>query len=66
MNIRLVQFSLGPGKRSVAEAIADKSCLSSECRKGAIDVNSSLIMKLATMGSSSYGRRNKLLMLPLR
>lgn len=24
MNLRLVQFSLGPGKRSVAEAIADK------------------------------------------
>ncbi len=24
MNIRLVQFSLGPGKRSAAEAIADK------------------------------------------
>lgn len=24
MNIRLVQFSLGPGKRSVAEAIANK------------------------------------------
>ena len=24
MNLRLVQFSLGPGKRSAAEAIADK------------------------------------------
>lgn len=24
MNVRLVQFSLGPGKRAVAEAIADK------------------------------------------
>ena len=24
MNVRLVQFSLGPGKRSIAEGIADK------------------------------------------
>lgn len=34
LNIRLVQFSLGPGKRSVAEAIADKVVPVIRMRKG--------------------------------
>jgi len=34
MNVRLVQFSLGPGKRSVAEAIADKVVPAIRVQKG--------------------------------
>ena len=48
MNIRLVQFSLGPGKRAVAEAIADKVVPAIRAQQGAIDVNSSLMTKLVT------------------
>ena len=34
MNLRLVQFSLGPGKRSVAEGIADKVVPAIRAQKG--------------------------------
>ena len=34
MNIRLIQFSLGPGKRSVAEAIADEVVPAIRVQKG--------------------------------
>ncbi len=34
MNLRLVQFSLGPGKRPAAEAIADKVVPSIRAQKG--------------------------------
>jgi hypothetical protein len=34
MNVRLVQFSLGPGTRSVAEAIADKVVPAIRAQKG--------------------------------
>lgn len=34
MNIRLVQFKLGPGKRQIAEAIADKVVPAIRAQKG--------------------------------
>ncbi|MGH6738618.1 MAG: putative quinol monooxygenase, partial [Bradyrhizobium sp.] len=34
MNLRLVQFSLGPGKRAVAESIADKIVPAIRARPG--------------------------------
>jgi len=34
MNIRLVQFKLGPGKRQIAEAIADKVVPTIRAQKG--------------------------------
>lgn len=36
MNIRLVQFSLGPGKRPVAESIADKVVPAIRTQKGCL------------------------------
>jgi len=64
MYVRLVQFKLGSGKRSAAEAVADKVIPAIRKQPGCDRSEFYSMTPQENMGSSSCGRRGKLRMLP--